>query len=362
MQGATAQTPAVISNLNVVSTVTADDYRHPAGLIALQSGYVSVTDCNVEAHINCTKGTVNTSDLYPAALVSQAGSGGTLTVSGCTATGTISTDGKYAAGLVGIVQGTATITDCLSSVTINSSTAGDGTHGGIVAVVTGSGTITGCVFNGKLLSKNTGNDATGNCAGFVAWGNGTISNCLYAPAAIEGDEAEVVAGTGDYPSGTFYRGTAPTVTNCYYTRALGTAQGKAPLAVTAGDNVTISGISPVGSPVENGTYSVSGITAYAKGITRTVSDVTTFYYGAGDDVSLTLSNTATAPTGYQYSGYTASGGTLSGSTLTMPDEDVTSMPTATHRPHRPSPSTARRPAPYSAETTKRLGTSWDCPP
>ena len=62
-----------------------------------------------------------------------------------------------------------------------------------------------------------------------------------------------------------------------------------------------------------------------------MSDVTTFYYGAGDDVSLTLSNTATAPTGYQYSGYTASGGTLSGTTLTMPDEDVTVSVTAALR-------------------------------
>ena len=161
-----------ISNLNVKTNITANDYRHAAGLIALQQGHVNVTGCNADVTISSSKGTNNPYDLYPAALVSQAGSGGTLTVSGCTATGTISTDGKYAAGLVGIVQGTATITDCLSSVTINSSTAGDGTHGGIVAVVTGSGTITGCVFNGKLLSKNTGNDATGNCAGRRGRGGG----------------------------------------------------------------------------------------------------------------------------------------------------------------------------------------------
>ena len=37
-----------------------------------------------------------------------------------------------------------------------------------------------------------------------------------------------------------------------------------------------------------------------------MDQTTTFYYGASDQVSLTLSNTATAPTGYQYSGYTAS--------------------------------------------------------
>ena len=330
VQGGSTEAAAItISNLNVKTTITAADYRHTAGLIALQSGHVNVSGCNATVTISSSKGTNNPTDLYPAGLVSQAFSGndGTLTVSGCTATGTISTDGKYAAGLVGIVQGAASISDCVSSVTINSSIKGDGTHGGIVAVVTGSGTITGSVFNGKLLTVNTGETATGNCAGFVAWGNGTISNCLYAPAAIEGDEAEVVAGTGDYPSGTFYRGTAPTVTNCYYTRALGTPlQGKAPRTVTAGDNVTIGAVSPVGSPVENGTYAVSGITAYTKGITRTVGQSTTFYYGSGDAVNLTLSHADR--TGYTFSCYAASNdGTLTGTenpyTLTMPDADVT---------------------------------------
>jgi hypothetical protein len=84
---------------------------------------------------------------------------GPVTISGCTVTGEIATNGKYAAGILGIVQGSATIakiTDCVSSVTINSSTAGDGTHGGFVAVsYPGSTTIEGCLFNGKLLTVGT---------------------------------------------------------------------------------------------------------------------------------------------------------------------------------------------------------------
>ena len=183
VQGATAETPAVISNLNVVSTVTADDYRHPAGLIALQSGYVSVTDCNVEAHISNTKGTVNTSDLYPASLVSQSNNTGTLTVSGCTTTGQIATDGKYAAGLVGIVQNTATIENCRASVTIQSTTSGDGTHGGLVASQPSGTTITitGCVFDGSLLGSTTN-----SCGGFIGYrkGTATIYNSLFAPAEV----------------------------------------------------------------------------------------------------------------------------------------------------------------------------------
>ncbi len=317
--GTTADDATTISNLNVVTTITANDYRHMAGLIALQWGHVNVSGCNATVNISSTVGTSNPHDLYPAGLVSQASSdnGGTLTVTGCIASGTISTDGKYAAGLVGIVQGTASISDCISSVTIDSSTSGDGTHGGIVAVVNGSGTITGSVFNGKLLT--TGETATGNCAGFIAWGNGSISNCLYAPAAIEGDEAEVVAGTGDYPSGTFYRGTAPSVSNCYYTRTLGTVQGKATRTVTAADEYTTVAVALTGDATE---YNVSGITAYSGGGLQLGE---TLYYGSGDAVSLTLSNTATgAPAGYQYAGYTASAGTLDDNNiLTMPDDDVT---------------------------------------
>ena len=321
-----------ISNLNVKTTITATDYRHAAGLIALQSGHVNVSGINATVNISSTVGDSNPHDLYPAALVSQASSsdGGTLTVSGCTASGTISTDGKYAAGLVGIVQGTATITDCVSSVTIDSSTSGDGTHSGCVAVVNGSGTITGCVFNGKLLSKNTGNDATTNCAGFVAWGNGTISNCLYAPATILDGETEVLTGdVNNYPSGTFYRGTAPTVSNCYYTRALGTPQGKAPHTVAAGANTTVA-VALSGTATQ---YAVSGITAYAGGgIKRTEGSADTYYYGQGDALSLTLGNTAAgAPDGYRYDTYTASAGTLAADgTLTMPDDDVTISVSTAH--------------------------------
>ena len=239
-------------------------------------------------------------------------------------TGDIYTLAKYAAGIVGQHWGTLNIENCRNSIVIHSSVSGDGTHGGIEAVSNGVLNITGCVFDGKLLT--TGTTATTNCGGFVGWRAAetiTITNSLYAPATIGEGETEVGPGvTGQHPSATFARDAA-TTTKCYYTRKLGTAQGKALLAVTAGENVTVA-VSPVGSPVENGTYSVSGITAYAKGITRTVGQATTFYYGSGDVVSLTLGNTT--PQGYALSGYEASKGTLTGTenpyTLTMPDEDV----------------------------------------
>ena len=318
--GSTAATAAAITHLNVASTITASGYRHMGGLISLQQGHVNVTDCHATVNINSTTGGTE-NNLYPAALVSQSApeNNGTLTLSGCTASGTIALDGKYAGGLIGIVQGSANVVNCVSSVTIKSSTAGDGTHGGLIASHQRNNgiTIDGCLFNGKLLT--VGATATGNCGGFIGWRNGiiTIKNSLYAPAELESGETEVVAGSDATSSHTFYRNDAAAgdvITNCYYTRTLGTAQGKQRHSITAGDYVTVAN---AGTP--DAFYSVSGITAYPTGIKY--NDV--LYAGNEDEVALTLGYNGNQNA---FLGYEASAGTLSGSnnpyTLTMPDEDV----------------------------------------
>ena len=307
---------AVISNLNVVTTITATDYRHTAGLMAKAWGYVDVNNCDVTVNITSTKGSNNT-DLYPAGITSQVTSGTQLTVSGCTVGGTIETNGKYAAGYVGILQGSASIQNSVSSVNIQSSTSDDGTHGGFVAVVNNgqSLTIEGCLFNGKIVTTN----GTTKCGGFVGHDKGTgvtITNSLYAPTADANTVSEGCA--------TFGRNVADAnITNSYYTAALGTAQGTAPRSVTAGDQyVTTCTVSPYGS--STATYSVSGITAYNDGLVRNGN----FYYGNTDVVSLTLAHQE-VPEGYIFDGYTATpeSATLSGETnpysLTMPDANVT---------------------------------------
>ena len=325
--GTTADDATTISNLSVVTTITAKDYRHMAGLIALQWGHVNVSDCHATVNISSTVGTSNPHDLYPAALVSQASSsdGGTLTVTGCTASGTISTDGKYAAGLVGIVQGTASISDCVSSVTIDSSTSGDGTHGGIVAALSGATNIYGTVFNGRLLGEDT--ESVG---GFIGWRNkgANIYNSLFIPTEVTVKKDN---------SATFARNDVDTH-NCYYTYYLCDGEHYVPYyatdgitrrnghmrhTVTPGADVTIEAVALSGTATQ---YTVSGITAYAGGgIKRTVASADTYYYGQGDALSLTLGNTAAgAPAGYRYDTYTASAGTLAADgTLTMPDADVT---------------------------------------
>ena len=78
--------------------------------------------------------------------------------------GTINAGGyMFAAGIVAISNG-GSIENCRSSVTIDSSTSGDGTHGGLVAdSYTGTLDISNCLFDGKLLGKANGAMLT------VAW-------------------------------------------------------------------------------------------------------------------------------------------------------------------------------------------------
>ena len=242
--------------------------------------------------------------------------------------GTIETSAKYAAGLIAHQYGSTTIKNCHSSVTIRSNFSGDnsdGTHGGFVAVSEQNATLTieGCLFDGKLLT--TGTKATDHCAGFVGYRNNssgttvTVKNSLYAPAAA--GEGETWVGTTE--SATFVRSGShgvTDITNSYYTRTLGSAQGKLPHTVTAGANVTIEAIALTGDATP---YDLSGITAYSGG-GLTTNNGATLYYGYNDAVSLTLADDATdVPTGYvNKDGYTVSAGTLSGSTLTMPDNDA----------------------------------------
>lgn len=137
--------------------------------------------------------------------------------------GTIYTSAQFAA-VLGNAHGDTYINNCRSSIVINSSISGDGTHGGFIGVTDdGHNHFTNCVFNGKMVGSNTN-----SCGGFVGWtdaiyGNSSsdFTNCLFAPAELT---------VGSFGSATFSRGrdnnTANiTLTNCYYASSFGTAQG-----------------------------------------------------------------------------------------------------------------------------------------
>ena len=128
--------------------------------------------------------------------------------------GTINTGYKFAAGIVAISNG-GSIENCQSSVTIDSSTSGDGTHGGLVAdSYTGTLDISNCLFDGKLLGTTTT-----SCGGIVGWhkqGTLNITNTLFAPAEVTVQGGAIFARNG-----------ATSLTDCYYISdwAAATVQG-----------------------------------------------------------------------------------------------------------------------------------------
>ncbi len=136
--------------------------------------------------------------------------------------GTINTGYKFAAGIVAISNG-GTITNCQSSVTINSSKSGDGTHGGLVAdSYTGTLDISNCLFDGKLLGTTTT-----SCGGIVGWhkqGTLNITNTLFAPAEVTVQVDAIFARNG-----------ATSLTYCYYksTWSAATVQGTNANSMTA---------------------------------------------------------------------------------------------------------------------------------
>ena len=170
--------------------------------------------------------------------------------------GTIYTSAKKAAGFVGESHGALTLTGCISSVNINSSIKGDGTHGGLVSTLSGSGnaiTIEGCVFDGSFATTN----GTNNCGGFVGWGvynKPAIQNSLMKPGSV-------AAGMLNSTFARWYTGNEgiyePTIDNCYYvaTDNLPTDQGTA--AYTAATTPA-----NLGNLVQN--YGI--VKAYANGI------------------------------------------------------------------------------------------------
>lgn len=152
--------------------------------------------------------------------------------------GTINTSAKFAGGIVAKVDGTitsvgevtATIDKCWSSVEINSTVNGDGTHGGIVAHLnTGGLKIEETLFDGKLVGSSTT-----NCGGFVGWRSNDCSlyqkNVLFAPQNVTFSTNGASTFFRNTTTTTYYMGVDHEIavcllTNCYYTQTFGATQG-----------------------------------------------------------------------------------------------------------------------------------------
>jgi hypothetical protein len=153
--------------------------------------------------------------------------------------GTIHMGSKFAAGIAGHATGTNTIADCRVSTSIICHNISDGTHGGLVANIQGgTTTIQRCAFDGSFVGANDKDNLVDSCGGFVGWTENlnaasvSFYTCLFAPSQISANIAGCVTFSRTRP----YQYHAPTInlSDCYYTKPLGTAYGKQVLATPPG--------------------------------------------------------------------------------------------------------------------------------
>ena len=164
--------------------------------------------------------------------------------------GSITSDSKFAGGLVGWVRkGTSTIERCRVSVKLILTVNGDATAGGFVGILHDSSdakvTLRDCLFDGSLLGSTANSSG-----GFTGWKPSAPSasyySCLFAPKEV------TVSPHGSF---TFSRGTGSTPYNnmadCHYLKEFGTAQGTDASAMASADLAAALGlnwkVSPNGS-------------------------------------------------------------------------------------------------------------------
>ena len=190
----------------------------------------------------------------------------------------------------------ATIKGCTSAATIigtNSSDDNANRLGGIVGATLSDSKVTDNLFTGAINGK-----LEEYIGAIFGWGNeyATLTNNVYTSAGFGGIGAKDSA-----------------------TGADGAGARKA-VEISAAEGVTIT---PTGKAT---TYNVSGITTYADN--NVLGYDSKLYAGATDAVKLSIVNTGTPETGYEFSGFTAGEGvTITSSenvyTLTVPASDVT---------------------------------------
>ena len=239
-------------------------------------------------------------------------------------TGTIvKTKKKHVGGIAGQAFGTNTITNCRSSVDIQANTDGDGSHGGFIGDLRGgTTTLTGCTFDGRMCGPGGAFSRTTKWGGFIGWvakGKKAILNtCVFAPTEVSLMEKK--------DSRTFARrdnGDDVTLTTCYYTHPLGSAQGKQAYSISSDGHVNVAF-----STVADISYDVSGIDSHEDGAFITCNGV--MYSMGGKDVSLNLSQNGETPTGYTEDAFIATPGSQLNKSgvsdyylLNMPNHNVT---------------------------------------
>ena len=173
-------------------------------------------------------------------------------------TGTVTTTGQWASGLVGstgynTTDGACTIANCQVSVAIyanyKSTGSNYGNHGGFIGIAEGNATITNSWFDGKFLGKDYQYSA-----GFIGINKGAtmLDNCLFNPSEIS-IENNNITGSSEFLHD--INGGSHTLTDAYWVSHFGepeNAQGQKVVAQLS------DGIDP---EAENYNYLVKEVTA-----------------------------------------------------------------------------------------------------
>ena len=212
-------------------------------------------------------------------------------------TGTITTDGMCAAGIVGDVTGSLNLISCSSSVSISSSRPQMDAHGGLVASNNGNVTISGCVFDGSFAATVAHNNLYGTtfCGGIVGMcvenTSTTITNSLVAPSSVaEGMVSKTFVGLDDNAT--------VTIENCYFvaTANLPTNQGTQ-VYYTAPANeirksITISGTTVYYACTVSGVEATYNLDSGIASVTPTLTDPSAATLTFGTDYTATMDGDA----------------------------------------------------------------------
>ena len=158
-----------------------------------------------------------------------------VTIKNLHLTGSINTAYRMVGSFIGRIDGgTCNITNSRSSVYIHSNTDSGHQTGGFVGRVSESFTlnISDCLFDGSIEGKTASN----YCGGIVGYNVGTLTmcNCLFMPgtAQIGNSSTSTLAQS----AGTL------SISNCYYTTAMGTVQGVEATATDITDGTTATAL------------------------------------------------------------------------------------------------------------------------
>ncbi|MDP6861119.1 MAG: GLUG motif-containing protein, partial [Candidatus Marinimicrobia bacterium] len=125
---------------------------------------------------------------------------GNSTVSNCYSTGSVTSTGSYIGGLAGEVKGSSTVSKCYSTGSVTGKVVG-----GLSGVIKGSSTVSNCYSTGSVTG--IGNYA-GGLAGYIYNEGVTVSDC-YSTGSV----TDTTTYTGGFVGRVRF---SPTVSNCFW--------------------------------------------------------------------------------------------------------------------------------------------------